>query len=267
MFSPFRKLALAAMLLSASCFARPITFCADPQNLPFSTRQQTGFDNQIAKVIAAELNMPVTFHWGRMGRGFVRNVVNKGECDALLGVPVGMRGLLTTAPYYRSSYMFITRAGDEPIASLDDPRLASLKIGVQVLEDDYAPPARALSRRGLSKNVVGFDMDNDPGAIIAAVANKRVDTAIVWGPLAGYYAKKYGKRLRLTAVTPEVDPPMLPFTFSMAVGVKKSDPELFHRVDDAVKRAAPKIQAILRQYNVPQLPLNARSNAQMGALR
>jgi mxaJ protein len=267
MCSLFRRLAFVAAVLSGSSFARSLTFCADPQNLPFSTQQQTGFDNKIASLIGAELGVSVKFYWARMGRGFVRNVVNKGECDALLGVPIGMRGLLTTAPYYRSSYMFVTRATDKQIESLDDPRLQSLSIGVQVLEDDYAPPARALSRRGLSKNVVGFDMDGDPGEIIAAVANKKVDTAIVWGPLAGYYAKKYGKRLRLTRVTPEIDPPMLPFTFSMAVGVKKSDPDLFHKVDDAVKRAAPRIQAILRQYNVPQLPIDARANRQVGALR
>jgi mxaJ protein len=254
-------------MLSALAFGKTLIFCADPQNVPFSTRQQTGFENKVARVIGTELNMPVRFYWGRMGRGFVRNVVNKGECDAMVGVPMGMRGLLTTAPYYRSSYMFVTRADGKPITSLDDPRLPSMSIGVQVLEDDYAPPARALSRRGLSKNIVGFDMDGNTGEIIAAVAHKKVSTAIVWGPLAGYYARKYGKRLRLTAVTPEIDPPMLPFTFSMAVGVRKSDPELFHRVDAAVQRAAPKIQAILREYNVPQLPLAAENKAQAGAGR
>jgi mxaJ protein len=267
MCSRFPKLLAIVILCAAAAYAKPLTFCADPSNLPFSTQQQTGFENKIALVIGKELGVPVRFHWGRMGRGFVRNVVNKGECDALLGVPVGMRGLQLTQPYYRSSYMFVTRAARKPIASLDDPRLAAMRIGVQVLEDDYAPPARALARRGLSKNVVGFDMDEDPGAIIAAVAHGKVDTAVVWGPLAGYYGRKFGAKLKLTQVTPEVDPPMLPFTFAMAIGVRKTDSELFQRIDAALNRALPQIQSILRSYNVPLLPLSQQQKTEMGALR
>src|SRR6185369_16533936 len=149
----------------------------------------------------------------------------------------------------------VTRRSTHPIESLDDPRLANMKIGVQVLEDDYAPPARALARRRLTKNVVGFEMDENAGEIITAVAQRKVDTAIVWGPLAGYYAKQYGSALRLTAVKPEVDPPMLPFTYELGVGVRKSDTELLKRIDSALQLARPKIQRILKTYNVPTLPM------------
>ncbi len=267
MCSRFLSLLLVFMLLAGICFAKPLTFCADPANLPFSSRQGTGFDNKIALLIGKELGVPVQFYWGRMGRGFVRNVVGKGECDALLGVPLGMRGLLVTEPYYRSAYMFVTRGNKKAITSLDDPQLKVMRIGVQVLEDDYAPPARALARRGLSKNVVGFEMDKDPGEIVAAVVRGTVDSAIVWGPLAGYYARKYGTRLRLTQVTPEIDPPMLPFTFAMAIGVRKSEPELFRRVEAALQRIAPRVRAILGEYNVPLLPLQAQRATEVGALR
>jgi len=259
------KLAVVLLLLAVSCFGKPLTFCADPANLPFSSKQQSGFDNKVAEILGQELGMPVAFHWGRMGRGFVRNVVDKGDCDALLGVPIGMPGLLVTQPYYRSSYVFVSRNGVSEVSSLDDAKLRNMRIGVQVLEDDYAPPARALARRQLSKNIVGFDMDEDPGAIIAAVANRKVDVAIVWGPLAGYYAHKYATHLHLTKVTPEIDPPMLPFAFSMAVGVRKSDPELRAKLNAAIAKAEPQIQAVLRQYHVPQLPL--KQNTELGALR
>jgi mxaJ protein len=247
-------------------FAKPLTFCADPANLPFSSRQQSGFDNKIAQILGRELGVPITFRWGRMGRGFVRDVVNKGDCDAMLGVPVGMPGLLITAPYYRSTYVFVSRAGTKKISSLDDSRLRNMRIAVQVLEDDYAPPARALARRQLSKNIVGFDMDGDPGAIIAAVAARKVDVAIVWGPLAGYYAYKYGTRLQLTKVSPEIDPPMLPFVFSMAVGVRKGDPLLHEKLNAAIAKAEPQIQTLLRQYHVPLVPIN-EPHTEMGALR
>lgn len=267
MCSRFLSVVLASTLLTGISFAKPLTFCADPANLPFSSRQQTGFDNKIALLIGKDLGVPVRFYWGRMGRGFVRNVVSKGECDALLGVPVGMRGLLVTEPYYRSAYVFVTRRDKKAIRSLDDPRLQSMHIGIQVLEDDYAPPARALARRGLSKNVVGYEMDEDPGEIISAVVHGKVDTAIVWGPLAGYYAHIYKTRLRLIPVTPEADPPMLPFTFSVAIGVRKSDPELYRKIQKALKRAAPQVSAILRDYKVPLLPLQTQRATEIGALR
>jgi mxaJ protein len=199
-----------------------------------------------------------------MGRGFVREVVNKGHCDLLAAVPVGMRGLLVTVPYYRSTYVFVSRNEDRPVASLDDPRLQKMRVGVQVLDDDYAPPARALARRQLTKNVVGFEMDDSAGAIVDAVAKRKVDIAIVWGPLAGYYARRYGKRLRLLPVTPELDPPLLPFTYEIAVGVRKSEPELFARLNLAVGRARPKIERILREYGVPLLPFTRSSAERAG---
>jgi mxaJ protein len=242
----------------------PITICADPRNPPFSTSTGIGFENKIAKILGEELHRPVRFHWARMGRGFVREVVDKGACDAIAAVPVGMRGLLVTAPYYRSSYVFVTRAEEKPIASLDDSRLKSMRIGVQVLDDDYAPPARALARRGLTKSIVGFEMDQGAGKIISAVAARKIDAAIVWGPLAGYYSHRFAKKLRLTAVTPEIDPPKLPFTFEIAVGVRRSEPELYAQINAAIQRAEPKIRRVLRAFNVPVLPLSLSSGERMG---
>lgn len=268
MFSSFLKcLSIASVVLSAAIAVaqKPIAFCADPQNAPFSTRQKSGLENKIALAIGAELRRPVVFHWSRMGRGFIREVVNKGACDALASVPVGMRGVLVTQPYYRSTYVFVTRSGDEPLKSLDDPRLAKMKIGVQVLDDDYAPPARALARRGLTKNVVGFDMEEGARSIISDVASRRIDTAIVWGPLAGYYAKKFGDTLHLERVTPEVDPPRVLFTYEIAVGIRKNEPELYQQVKAALERARPKIQQILRQYNAPLLPLLKSESERAGA--
>ncbi len=256
---------LSILLLSATVSAQTHTLrvCADPQNLPFSSVQQNGFDNQIARLLGRELHAQVSFEWQRLGRGFIRNVVNKGACDVLLGVPVGMHGLLVTQPYYRSTYVFVTRASEPPISSLDDPRLMTKTIGIQVLEEDYAPPARALGRRGMANNVRGVDMD-DPGAIIAAVADRKVDMAIVWGPLAGYYAARYGNHVRLTQVEPEIDPPKLPFTYAIGAGVGKSNPELYNQINAAIGRAQHSIQQILRAYHVPLLPLQGHEKFSTG---
>src|SRR5437868_3222842 len=124
-----RNVALAIVLLSAtfvvsSAFAAELRVCADPDNLPFSNRQQQGFENRIADLLARDLNAKVTYEWQRLGRGFVREVLNKGKCDVLLGIPQNFRALLTTKPYYRSDYVFVVRRDRGlHLTSFDDEQL------------------------------------------------------------------------------------------------------------------------------------------------
>jgi mxaJ protein len=173
----------------------------------------------------------------------------------LIEVPIGMHGVLVTEPYYRSTYVFVTRADSKPLHSFDDPALRQMKIGVHALDEDFTPPATALARRKLSANIVAFRMDESPGDIVAAVANRKIDTAIVWGPVAGYYAARYGNQLRLTSVEPELDPPMLPFTYQIAAGVRKDEPQLYGRVNAALSRRNRDVVRILEGYHVPMLPM------------
>jgi len=241
----------AVQLLSAST----LKVCADPQQLPFSNQQQQGLENKIANILGEELGATVSFEWVRPSRGFVREVVNTGRCDVLIEVPIGMRGVLVTEPYYRSTYVFVARADSKPVRSFDDPALLQMKIGVHALDEDFTPPATALARRNLSSNIVAFRMEGNPGDIVAAVASRKIDVAVVWGPVAGYYAARYGSQIRLTAVEPEIDPPMLPFTYQIAAGVRKGEPELYKRVNSALRRRNRDVLEILQAYHVPLLPL------------
>ena len=255
MSSRFLKLLCVLLLVPAiASAAPPLKVCADPDNLPFSNRKAEGFDNKIAAVLAQELGRRVEFVWQRAGRGFVRENLNKGLCDVLVGVPAQFRPVLTTAPYYSSSYVFVTRKNSKlNIRSFDDPQLKQLKIGVQILDDDYAPPAQALARRQIVANIVGFDVDGkEAGDIVRAVARKKVDVAIVWGPLAGYYAARQRVPLELAPVEPEFDPPALPFRFAMAVGVRKSNRALKEQLEMALVKRHAQIERILRAYSVPQ---------------
>jgi mxaJ protein len=255
MFSSFLKLGCVALICSGAAFATtPLKVCADPDNLPFSNRRAQGFDNKIAEVLAAEIGRKIEFVWQRAGRGFVRENLNKGLCDVLVGVPAQFRPVLTTSPYYSSSYVFVTRKSRRlNLNSFDDPRLRSMKIGVQVLEEDYAPPGRALARRQLAANIVGFDATGEESAdIIRAVANGTIDTAVVWGPLAGYYAARQRVPLQLSPVTPPIDPPALPFRFAMAVGVRKSDHGLREQLQRALASRHAQIERILHSYSVPE---------------
>src|SRR5438105_1487820 len=229
MCSRFLRLLCAAVLLTGVAWAqgRELKVCADPDNLPFSNTKQEGFENRIAELIARDFNAHLTYVWQRMGRGFVREYLNKSVCDLLIGIPTNYRPVLTTSPYYRSTYVFVTRRDTRlKPASLDDPSLRQMKIGVQVLEEEYTPPGTALARRGLQNDIVGFEtMGDDADSIMRAVADHKVDTAVVWGPLAGYFASKIGG-LSLTPVVPEVDPPGVPFTFAISMGVRKGNTQL-----------------------------------------
>jgi mxaJ protein len=260
MYSPFLKFGAGLLLLiygvGVRAQPRELRVCADPDNTPFSSRDQTGFENRIAALVARDLNAHLTFVWQRMGRGFVREYLNKDQCDLLIGIPTNYRSVLVTSPYYRSTYVFVSTQAEPAISSLDSSALHGLKIGVQVLEEEYTPPGEALARRGLQSTIVGFDTTSDgAGSIVRAVVNHRVDLAIVWGPLAGYFAKTIGEQLRITPIEPEVDPPGLPFTFAISMGVRKGNLTLRNQLEKILSDRASDVRAILDEYGVPQLPL------------
>ena len=138
---------------------RVLRVCADPNNLPFSDRAGEGFENHIAELLARDLHAKVEYTWWAQRRGYARNTVKADHCDLWPGVAAGVESLDTTRPYYRSSYVFVSRADrDLDIGSFDDPRLRALTIGVQMIGNDATntPPTHALARRGIIDNVRGY---------------------------------------------------------------------------------------------------------------
>src|SRR5712692_11469719 len=234
--------------------------CADPNNLPFSNQKQEGFENKIAELLAHEFANQVAYTWWPQRRGFIRSTLNAGICDVVMGVPASYDPVLTTQPYYRSTYVFVyPKNASYQIASFDDPMLQKLRIGVHLIGDDYAnsPPAHALSEKGIINNVVGYSVfgdyaeDSPPGKIIGAVAAGEGDMAIVWGPIAGDFAKKQTVPLALIPVPADAGSPSLPFTYSISLGVRRKDMELKAKLDDALSRQAAVIRKILQDYEVP----------------
>jgi mxaJ protein len=244
---------------------RVLRVCADPNNLPFSSKDAPGFENEIADVLAKELDATVEYTWWAQRRGFFRNTLKAELCDVVIGVPVGLQMVKSTAPYYRSSYVFVTRADRAlDLRSLDDERLRTLRIGVQIVGDDgaSAPPVHALSARGIVNNVIGYSVygdytkDSPPADAVRAVARGEIDVAIVWGPLAGGTARRLRERLRITPVA-EVRDHGLPMQFSIGLGVRKPDEALRVELEQAVRARAVDIRKILARWRVPQLPLEA----------
>jgi mxaJ protein len=241
---------------------RQLRVCADPNNLPFSNQQGEGFENRIAELIAHELHATVQYTWWAQRRGFVRNTLKASTCDVILGVPSDFDLALTTSPYYRSTYVFVYRQDKGlTIRSFDDPLLHQLRIGVQLIGDDYAntPPAHALANRDIINNVVGYTVYGDysqanPAAkIMEAVAAGEVDAAVVWGPLAGYFAPRQSVPLDIVPVSPPMDPPSLPFVFDISMGVRKDDEAFKGELQAVLERKRTEIEAILDEYGIPRV--------------
>jgi mxaJ protein len=240
---------------------------ADPNNLPFSNQRLEGFENKIIALLAADLGLGVEYTWHAQRRGFFRETLQEGNCDVVAGVPAGFDAVLSTRPYYVSSYVIVRRRDHAAIHSLDDPALRTLKIGVQLVGDDAAgtPPAAALARRGLIDNVRGYTVygdyrePNPPARIVAAVASGEIDVALVWGPFAGYFALAHGDQLVVEPLPSSDGPTGEPFTFAISVGVRRSASGLRDALDAALRRRQADIDAILARYGVPRTDIGTRS--------
>jgi quinoprotein dehydrogenase-associated probable ABC transporter substrate-binding protein len=243
--------------------------CADPNNLPFSNAREQGFENALARLVADALAADLEYTWLPQRRGFVRNTLKAHKCDVMMEAPVGYDRAAVTAPYFRSSYVFVYRRDRRlGVRSFDDAALRSLRIGVQMVGDDYAntPPADALAQRGLARHVVGYPVYGDYSAatpqapIVDAVVRGDVDVAIVWGPLGGWLARHAPVPL---AVVP-VRPAAAPFVFAIGMGVRRDDASLRAELDGVIRSHRRQIEALLRRFGVPLVP--APSSVEHAAL-
>jgi mxaJ protein len=254
--------ALAALLLG-SCDLIPertLTACADPNNLPFSNKAGEGFENKLAEMIASDLHAHLKYVWWAQRRGYVRNTLNEKACDFWPGIGSNVEMVATSRPYYRSTYEFVTRASSNLKGlTLDDLRLKHLKIGVQMVGNDATntPPAHALAARGVIGNVRGYMLygdysaPNPPAEIMRGVERGDVDVALVWGPLAGYFAARSPVPLRLEPVTPWMANNQWPMQFDISVGVQNGNDRLLKEIDRVLRRRSGDIRKLLSDYHVP----------------
>jgi mxaJ protein len=260
-----RWLIVVLMLLCVSAGRAPadeakqLRVCGDPNNLPFSNEKLEGIENKIADVIAKDLGLTVGYTWWPHQRGVVKRVLNTGSCDVMLGIPKGYDLVLWTKPYYRTGYVIAYRKDRElKVRSLDDPLLKKLKIGVQV----NTPPHDALGQRGIvGDNVVGYQLMFDshfhaedyPGKLVEDLLAGSVDVALVWGPIAGYFAKQKAAPLELVLLEDRPESGNR-FAFDISMGVRKGNKELKGKLEEALARRHDEIRHILEDFGVPLLP-------------
>jgi quinoprotein dehydrogenase-associated probable ABC transporter substrate-binding protein len=242
--------------------------CADPNNLPFSNRAESGFENKLAAMVAEAFGWQVSYTWWAQRRGFIRNTLKGEKCDLVVGVPSGYDLVETTKPYYRSTYVFVSRQDRHlDLTSLLDPRLRQLTIGVHLVGDDgnNPPPAQALGELGIVDNVRGYSIYGDyrqadpPARLIEAVEHGDIDVAAAWGPLGGYLARQAKVPLTVTPIRDGDRFAPQQFQFAISMGVRKGDRDLRDRLNTFIDEHRSEITSLLRSYGVPliELPMTA----------
>lgn len=233
--------------------------CADPDDLPYSNKAGEGFDNRIAEILATALDAELTYVWLPDRRGATRKrLLHGAECDVVMGVLDGQPGYLTSYAYYRTGYVFVYPE-DAPfhIASLDDPVLRDLRIGVPG-GSRTVPPSLALANRGVVENQMHFGDPREPGKrnppVLEALRDGRIDVAIAWGPQAGAFAREVGG-MTIVPVTPEIDAPFIPMIASLAIGVRPGDEALRDEIDVALSKTWDETRAALTAAGVPLIDL------------
>jgi mxaJ protein len=238
--------------------------CADPNNLPFSNEKGEGFENKLAERIARDLGAPLSYTWRPQRRGFARTTLNAGLCDIIMGVPEDYGPARATKPYYRSTYVFVYRRDrNYHLKAITDTALRHLTIGVHLVGDDgnNPPPAHALSALGIIGNLRGYSIfgdysqPNPPARLIDDVAAGKVDVAIVWGPLAGYFAKHEPVPLTVVPVDASGDISGQVWTYNISLAVRRRDTGLAAALDRILVTDRAAIRRILDSYGVPLLPI------------
>ena len=250
--------ALALLGCCSQVEPRDLVVCADPDNLPFSRQDGSGFENRIAELVAQDLDARLVYRWLPLRRGVARKTLGAGLCDVLMGVPADPARVATTIAYYRSSYALATRSDwGPPVSSFDDPRLRTSRVGVPLIGADgaAAPPGLMLARRGILDNVTGFPIyDAVPVTqrMVDALARGELDVALVWGPTAGYYLRRAEVPIALVLAPEDAS---VPESFAIAIAVRDDERALRDEIKAALERDRSRIDAILAQYGVPLLPL------------
>jgi quinoprotein dehydrogenase-associated probable ABC transporter substrate-binding protein len=232
--------------------------CADPRNLPFSNEKGEGFENKLAEFLAAKLQKSLDYMYFPQATGFVRVTLGAHRCDVIMGFPQGDDLVQGTNPYYRTAYALIVKQGSglEQIDTLEDARLKGKHIGVVA----GTPPATNMAAAGLMANAKPYPLmidtrvDSSAEAMINDLTKGDIDAGILWGPMAGFYAKKSNPPLHVTPLVKEKTGPQLVYRIGM--GVRSADQNWKRQLNRLIQENQPAINKILLDYGVPLLDEN-----------
>ena len=267
--------AVAAMVLTGKLLAQAVDrpdlsielvdpkvlrVCADPNNMPFSTERGEGFENRLAELLADKLGKGLSYSWYPQATGFVRNTLAAHKCDVIMGVPQGDDLVQVTNPYYRTAYALVRKQGDglEGVDTLGDPRLKGKRIGVVA----GTPPGNNMAANGLMANakpyplVIDTRVDSSAAAMMRDLASGEIDAGILWGPMAGYYARRTNPAVTIVPLVKETTGPRM--AYRIAMGVRYTDQEWKRQLNRIIRENQPAINGLLMSFGVPLLDDNDR---------
>lgn len=233
--------------------------CADPDNMPYSNARGEGFEDKIAEVLAKDIGKKLSYTYAYNRQGFLRNTINAGRCDVIIGTTSDYDALRTSTPYYRSGHVFVWRKDSNfNITNWDSPDLRKGIIGIV----DKSPAAVPLNDHDLMGNARPYRLQRDlnlpTSFLIDDLAKGDIDVAIMWGPIAGYYMKQSKVPMEM-ALIPEYNKVNLAGKeyWNISMGVRKKDKERMKVIDEALIRNKDKIAQILAEYGIPTVPVVA----------
>ena len=234
--------------------------CADPRNLPFSNDKGEGFENKLGELFADKLQKKLDYMFFPQATGFVRMTLGAHRCDVIMGFPQGDDLAQGTNPYYRTAYAMVAKQGSglDEVATLGDARLKGKHIGIVA----GTPPATNMAANGLMADAKSYPLmidtrfDSSAAAMIDDLAAGKIDAAVLWGPMAGFYAKKANPPLHVTPLVKETTGPRLVYRIGM--GVRGADQNWKRLLNRLIQENQPAINKILLDYGVPLLDENDR---------
>lgn len=234
--------------------------CADPRNLPFSNEKGEGFENKLAELFAEKLQKKLDYMYFPQATGFVRMTLGAHRCDVIMGFPQGDELVQGTNPYYRTAYALVVKPGSglDDVSTLEDARLKGKHIGIVA----GTPPATNMAANGLMVNAKPYPLmidtrfESSAEAMIGDLASGTIDAGILWGPMAGFYARRANPQLHVTPLVKETTGPRL--TFRIGMGVRGADQNWKRLLNRLIQENQPAINKILLDYGVPLLDENDR---------
>ncbi|MDA9432381.1 substrate-binding domain-containing protein [Bradyrhizobium sp. CCBAU 51627] len=233
--------------------------CADPRNMPFSNEKGEGIENKLAELFAEKLQKKLDYVFFPQATGFVRMTLGAHRCDVIMGFPQGDELVQGTNPYYRTTYALVAKIGSglEDVDTLEDPRLKGKHVGIIA----GTPPATNMAIAGLMSDAKPYPLmidtryDNSAQAMIDDLTAGKIEAGVLWGPMAGYYAKKAGS-LHVTPLVKETTGPKLVYRIGM--GVRAADQNWKRQLNKLIQENQGEINKILLDFGVPLLDENDR---------
>jgi len=236
-----------------------LRICADPNNLPYSSQNNEGYENKIADLFAKKLgNIPVTYSWYPMTSGFVRRTLNAKTCDLIVTFPAIHEFVQNSNPFYNSSYVLMSlEEKNIDVQTLSDHEIKEKKYKIGIIH--ATPPSSYVAKYKLFEQVKFYRQAADPRRqkpwrdMTNDLVDGKIDIAIIWGPYAGYEAKKAKKPIKIFPLTKEEKISRGKMVYRFTMGIRKNEPEWEKTVNNLIKENQEEINKILRGYGVPLL--------------